>query len=109
MSDNRRAARVRTRGGKDCIYFTIRCDWLKAKVYREVYVDKEGKTQNIFAHSLATLVGADDKEEELTQKNELICSGWCFTKRQCQKTLDKIIETTPEMGWFNREDTDEDY
>jgi len=106
LSSNRKSAELRTRT-EDTVYYTLQFGLAKARLLKTVYVDREsGKSCNMFIDwALRALGGEPDRE--LTEKTETTDLGVCLTRKQCQRALDKIVELSPDLDWFDYEEGQE--
>ena len=104
--NTRKAAQIRTRG-ETIIYYNLNLGLFTAKLTKLEYIDEEsGESCNMFLEAVAEVFGGKD-EGKITEKEEVFNLGLCLTDKQCQKALDKAVEVSPELGWFQYEEATE--
>ena len=69
---------------------------------------KDGKEEvvNLFLEGICNALSDESVPEYKTIKNKIF-SGFAITKKQFEKSKEKIKELTPNLGWFEYEDEDE--
>ena len=96
---------MRTRGDSgDIVYYRLKCGIYRATLWREKLV--EVKSEEPTTHFMAGLLcafGKDRKLEDYREEREKVLSGPCLTRRQCERLLGRIVESTPDCGWFGLE------
>ena len=98
LSSGRTYATVRARGGSEIVYYDLVCNFLRAKMVRRRLVDSNGETHNAF---LAWLGVYDEKNDPLEWKSDVVLRGWCFTRKQCERFLDRCRDAAPDMEWID--------
>jgi len=100
LDSNRKSLCIRTRGYTTA-YYTLTCGFLTAKLIREVYVDKDtGKSCNMFITAVCCGLGDQEPPKIDTQRKE-IPLGFILTRKQCQKALDRAVDASPDLEWFD--------
>lgn len=102
LSRDRKFASVRTRGAP-CTYYHLACGPFRAKLEGQTTVRKStGEAINVYAEAVSALVGGREIDDgDYETKVEALLEGACLTRSQCQRLLDRIVEATPDLRWFN--------
>ena len=100
------SAFIRTRGdGGDIVYYRLKCGIFRATLWRERLVEvKSGEPTTHFMAGLLCAFGKDRKPEDFREEREKVLYGPCLTRRQCERLLGRIVEATPDCGWFGLEE-----
>lgn len=93
---------MRTRGDSgDIVYYRLKCGIYRATLWRERLVDvASGQPTTHFMAGLLCAFGKGRKPEDYSEEREKVLSGPCLTRRQCERLLGRIVEATPDCGWF---------
>lgn len=100
LESDRKSLYIRTRGYTTA-YYTLTCGFLTAKLTREVYIDEATeKSCNLFITAICCGLGDKEPPKINTLKKE-IPLGFILTRKQCQKALDRAVDASPDLEWFD--------
>ena len=90
---------------ENCAYYTLKFFGFHYRLIRSTLINNKGEACNAFLESISNMLKSeDDSKPSYTEKTELVCSGWVFTRNQAIKELNRIVELTPDLEWIKLDD-----
>ena len=96
---------MRTRGFSQngIVYYRLECGLYRATLYRERTINtKTGAETTNFMAGISCAFG-DGNPDDYEIISEKVLSGPCFTRRQCESLLERIVVATPDCDWYGLE------
>lgn len=109
LSETPSSCYMRTRGFSQdgIVYYRLECGLFRAAMYRERTVNtKTGANTTNFMAGISCAFG-DGNPDDYETISEKVLSGPCFTRRQCERLLGRIVDATPDCCWYGLEDDEE--
>lgn len=110
LSETPSSCYMRTRGFSQIgiVYYRLECGLYRATLYRERTINtKTGAATTNFMAGISCAFG-DGNPDDYKTISDKVLSGQCFTRRQCERLLERIVEETPDCDWYGLEDEKDD-